>query len=119
MLVQTIKSASHMRDEFMRYGRTDQFSYGAYDYLYDYLWDLSEGCAQPIEFDVVAICCEWCEYDSAEELADQYGVYLEDLKNSEEIADMNWDDMEEAFADEMESRGMLIRMDGGGVLFSE
>jgi len=102
MLVQTIKSASHMRDEFQRYGRKDQFSYNAYDYLFDYLWDLAEGCAQPIEFDVIAICCEWGEYDSAEELCNQYGteqfpVSLEDL----------------------EVRGTLIRMDGGGVLFSE
>jgi hypothetical protein len=119
MLVQTIRSASHVRDEFQQYGRYDQFSYGAYDYLYEYLWDLSEGCGQPIEFDVIAICCEWCEYDSAEELADQYGVLLEDLKEPEEIAEMDEDDIEEALADEMEGRGMLIRMDCGGVLFSE
>ena len=119
MLVQTIRSASHMRDEFNVYDRSSQFSYDAYQYLYDYLWDLAEGCGQPIEFDVVAICCDWCEYDSATELGVDYGISLEDLKDSEEIPDMDDDDIEEAFADEMEGRGSLIRMDGGGVLFSE
>tara|TARA_R100000664_G_scaffold32626_1_gene47844 strand:+ start:104 stop:448 length:345 start_codon:yes stop_codon:yes gene_type:complete len=114
-----------MRDEFRRFGRADQFSYGAYEYLYEYLWDLSESCDQSsgmgiewrrkydnkphtmacIKFDVVAICCEWCEYDSLSSLAESYG--LEDIEDDEEIADT------------MESRGSLIRMDGGGVLFSE
>ena len=105
MLVQTIRSAAHMRDEFQRFGRKDQFSYDDYEYLYAYLWDRGQELERPEDFCVVSICCEWCEYNSLQELAEQCG--LEDIEDADEIVDA------------MEKRGTLIRMDGGGVLFSE
>ena len=71
---QSIRSASHMRDEFARYGRNDQFTYHAYDALFDYYHELSDEIGEPIEFDVVAICCEWTEYDSLQELGEAYGL---------------------------------------------
>jgi len=115
MLKQTIRSASHMRDEFQRYGRIDQFSYQAYDALFDWYSDLGEA----VEFDVIGICCDWCEYDSAADLAADYDIALEDLVDPADIPDMDDDEIEEAYAEELNNRGMLLRVEGGSVLFSE
>tara|TARA_Y100001937_G_scaffold124687_1_gene189898 strand:+ start:176 stop:490 length:315 start_codon:yes stop_codon:yes gene_type:complete len=82
-LIQTIRSASHIRDEFNRYGRYSQFTYYAYDALFEYYNELSDNTGEPIEFDVVAICCEWTEYDSLQELASAYG-----LDDSDDLRDI-------------------------------
>ena len=116
-LVQTIRSASHLRDEFHRMGRGDQFTYDALGRLYDYLWDLGEDTGEPIEFDVIAICCEWSEYGSIQELAEQYGVAVEDVIDVDK--DTDEDDIEQALEDEMHTRGTLLSIKSGGYLFSE
>jgi len=116
-LVQTIRSASHIRDEFQRMGRYDQYSYDAYEVLYDYLWDLGEDSGEPIEFCVVAICCQWCEYDDIQELAEQYSVAVADVIDVDDDTDQ--DEIEQALADEMRERGTLLEVEGGRYLFSE
>jgi len=40
--------------------------------LYNYLNDLSEDIGETIEFDIVAIACDFNEYESLEEALDQY-----------------------------------------------
>jgi len=115
MLKQTIRSASHMRDEFQQCGRIGQFSYRAYDVLFDWYWDLGEA----VEFDVIGICCDWCEHDSAADLAADYDIALEDLVDPADIPDMDDDEIEEAYAEELNNRGVLLRVECGSVLFSE
>ena len=58
--------------EFDRMGRAENFSLEARRALFDQLESLSSDMGAPIQLDVVAICCEWTEYDSAEDAADQY-----------------------------------------------
>ncbi len=115
MLKQTIRSAGHMRDEFRHYDRIGQFSYQAYDALFEWYSDLGEA----VEFDVIGICCDWGEYDSAADLAANYDIALEDLVDPADIPDMNEDEIEEAYAEELNNRGVLLRVEGGSVLFSE
>lgn len=52
-------------DSFSRMQRT-QFSYGALKGLYAYYDTLSDDVGEPIELDVIAICCDWTEYTLAE-----------------------------------------------------
>lgn len=67
MIVKTIYNASQFRDEFIRMGRADQFSYEGLEVLFDYYDDLGES----VELDVIGICCEFTEYNNfAEYLAD-------------------------------------------------
>ena len=40
--------------------------------LYNYLNDLSEDISEDIEFDIVAIACDFTEYESLEEALEQY-----------------------------------------------
>jgi hypothetical protein len=58
-------------DEFKKI-RPDNFSYEGLHALYDYLDDLSYDMGQAIEFDPIAICCEFREYESFKQLQEDY-----------------------------------------------
>ena len=75
----TIDNASQFCDAFHRSGRGDQFSYEALGLLFDYF----EECAPDMEFDAVAICCEYAEGD-AEQIADDYSIDLSECTDDEE-----------------------------------
>ena len=74
----TINSASGFMDEFHRMGRGDQFSYEALEALFDFYDGLGN-----FELDVIAICCEWTEYEKEEEALEAYNAEdLDELQNS-------------------------------------
>jgi hypothetical protein len=60
-------------DAFKKMGREENFSYRGLIALYDYLEMLGENLGQPIELDVIALCCEYAEYDNLEEFQADYG----------------------------------------------
>jgi len=62
--------------------RPENFSYEGLKSLYGYFEELSED--QNIEFDVIAICCDFTEYDNLAEFNRDYGKNFEDI---EEIFD--------------------------------
>ena len=72
-IVQNINNVYQFREAFRLAGRMDQFSYEGLDILFDYLEQLSEDTGEPIELDVVALCCEYYE-TSIEELIDNYDI---------------------------------------------
>ena len=80
----TINSASGFMDEFHRMGRGDQFSYEALEslfYFYDELEDF--------ELDVIAICCEWTEYENEGEALRVCGAEdIDELKNNHFILEL-------------------------------
>lgn len=59
----------------------DNFSYDALIALFDYYEDAEKGTEIEIEFDPIAICCGWTEYDSIEEASEAYGL---DVSKSDE-----------------------------------
>lgn len=61
--------------------RKDQFSYQALKELFEYYDNLAEDTGK-IEFDMIAICCEWSEYDSLEELEEVYDMPLKALEDN-------------------------------------
>ena len=69
MIIQTISTASQFRDAFHAANRANNFSYDALGLLFEYFDNASE----PIEFDVIGICCEYSEMD-ADEVRDCYGL---------------------------------------------
>ena len=52
--------------------RPDQFSYEGLHALFDYLEDYEEDTGDSIQLDVIAICCDYCEYESIEEFNSDY-----------------------------------------------
>lgn len=87
-IVQNINSVYQFREAFRLAGRGDQFSYEGLEVLFDYLEETSEDIGEPIELDVVGLCCEYCE-SSIEEIIAQYNIdtsYVED--DEDEIKEM-------------------------------
>ena len=52
--------------------RSDNFSMEGLYTLYNYLNDLSEDIGEDIELDIIAIACDFNEYESLEEALEQY-----------------------------------------------
>lgn len=69
--------------EFEKYGRGDQFSNEGKEALYYYLSEISEDIGEPIELDIVGLCCEFTEYGSIEEFNEDCGYNVEDLVDLE------------------------------------
>ena len=72
------------RDAFHKMGREEQFSYAGLSALYDYLEQLGDDIGEEIELDVIALCCEYAEYDSLAEFREDYGEEyntIEDIEN--------------------------------------
>lgn len=61
--------------------RPDNFSRAALFALYDYYRDSEESTGEEIEFDPIAICCDWTEYESATEAAEAYGWEAEEASD--------------------------------------
>jgi hypothetical protein len=53
--------------------RPDQFSVPALRALFEYYREAEESTGEEMEFDPIAICCDWTEYASATEAAEAYG----------------------------------------------
>lgn len=80
MLVKKV-SFNDFLEEFRKHGREDQFSYEGKKALYNYLNNLSEDIGEPIELDVVAICCDFTEYDSLEQFNNDYDYNIDDIED--------------------------------------
>jgi len=82
-IVQSINNVHQFRETFRLAGRMDQFSYEGLEVLFDYLDNLSEDTGEPIELDVVALCCEYYE-DSTEEIIANYNIDISDADGDED-----------------------------------
>ena len=68
------------RREFKAYGREENFSPRGLESLFNYLEGLADEMGESIELDVVALCCDYYEYDSLEQLQADYNLeHSEDL----------------------------------------
>ena len=84
------------RDAFHKMGRGEQFSYDALGALYEYFEDIGEN----YELDVIAICCEFSEYENVEGFSKDYGL---DCKS--------WDDASE--------KTLVIELENGGAVIQQ
>ena len=67
-------------DEFRNSSRADEFSHEALVAIFNYITEIDEG--SEIEFDVVAICCEYVEVENSD--TDE----LENYSNCDVIAEL-------------------------------
>jgi hypothetical protein len=64
---------SFFHDAFRNMGRADEFTYEGRAALFDYLEELYDSTGETYELDVIALCCDFSEHDSAEDAAHEYG----------------------------------------------
>ena len=77
-IVQIINSKHQFREAFRLAGRMDQFSYEGLEVLFDYLENYSDETGEPVELDVVNLCCN-CYESSIEELINNYNIDLSEV----------------------------------------
>ena len=111
-------------DAFRKMGRVDSFSYEGRMALFDYLEQLEEDVGEEIELDVIAICCDYSEYDTALEAATEYGF----KPNAEWLATpaqltaalvatiQDDEDKEEQAIEWLNDRTTVIQFDGGVII---
>jgi len=85
---------SQFRDAFKHAGRKNDFSYEGLTALWDYFQDIEEQTNEEIELDVIAICCDYKEYDSLKDFQDDYGnkyKTIEDIKEKTTVLKIDED----------------------------
>lgn len=70
---------------FHRMGRGDQFSHAALLALFDHLDGLSDEAGEPLELDVIALCCEYEELTLRQAIAN-YSIAVDDDDGDDEKA---------------------------------
>ena len=105
MIIQTV-TESGFRDAFRNIGRADQFSHEALGLLFDYLEQYSEDSGEPVELDVIALCCEYSEMD-AEEVAEAYS-------DAPQPAEIDSDEHDEAVSEWLNEQTTVCGKTGAG-----
>ena len=72
------------QDAFREMGRENQFSYDGLATLFYELESYEEMEGEEIELDVIALCCEYIEWENLKEFQDSYGDEYETLEDVEE-----------------------------------
>ena len=93
---------------FVDMNRKDQFTYDGKKALFEYLEDLEQDIAEEIELDVIALCCEYSEYDSALECARDYPFDIDE--------DLDEDEQEESALNYLKDRTSVIEFDTGIII---
>lgn len=107
-MYQTVNTVSNFRDEFRACRRADQFSYEGLGILFAYFEQYEEDTGEPIELDVIAICCEFSE-DSYENIADQYDIELD--------AEMDDDYQKQQVIEHLENEGVYVGDSIHGIIY--
>tara|TARA_A200000159_G_scaffold19328_1_gene15843 strand:+ start:36 stop:347 length:312 start_codon:yes stop_codon:yes gene_type:complete len=79
------------RQAFQQHGRENQFSHEGLSTLFDMLEEYEQDIDKELELDVIALCCDFSEYDSFEELTEAYDcIKYEDGGCSESLDYYTW-----------------------------
>ena len=95
-----------MQDEYAKWSRAGAFA------LADYYEQLEEDLGESIEFDAVAIRCEFSEYESLPDWAIDYFGSINGMNNEFGVFDTP-EELEDAIRDYIQENGQLIEFDGG------
>jgi hypothetical protein len=79
---QTI-SANQFVDAFQSL-RPDNFSYEGLQALYNYLEEYEESTGEEMELDVIALCCDFTEWENLKEMQNNYSSGYETMEDIED-----------------------------------
>ena len=113
----TYEAANYlMQDEYANWSYPGAFA------LVEYLEEMEEDCDTAIEMDVVAIRCDYSEYESLIEWAREYfadwTAEFSDGPEEDESADEYGERVDEEIREYISDRGQLIEFDGGIIVSS-
>jgi hypothetical protein len=62
--------------------RPDNFSYEGLEVLFEHLEMVEDSLDKPLVFDVIAICCDYTEYDNEKELLESYNMTIQEIQDN-------------------------------------
>ncbi len=83
----------------------ENFTYAGKRALFDYLEEYEESTGEEIELDIVALCCEYTEYEDVAECYDDYN----DDRESNELSN-------EEMLEWLQDNTQVIEFDGGVII---
>ena len=105
-IVQTLSKSSFI-EAFKQSSRKDQFSYEALEAIFNYLEDYSDNTGEPIELDIVEICCDY-NMMTIEDIINEYRI---------DVSDVDEDDVEQYVIDYLNDWTMVLGRCVDGVVF--
>lgn len=84
----------------------NNFSHRGLIALWDYLNEFEDSMGEEIKFDVVGLCCSFCEFESLEELAEQ-------RMSEGDLEGLSNDEKKDFIRNYVEERATLIEFRGG------
>lgn len=69
--------------------RPGQFSSEALRDLFDFYEEFEESSGTEVDFDPIAICCDWTEYDDIKEAEEAYSVTREELLENTMVRELD------------------------------
>ena len=84
-------------DRFKTMNRDNNFSYEGKKALFEYLEQYEEDTGEEIELDIIALCCEFTEYENLKEFQKDYSDEFETIEHIEEQTTVIRLDDEEGF----------------------
>ena len=103
-------------DAFRCMGRENQFSREALEALFEYVENYEEDTGIRVELDVVGLCCEFTEYESAITAAEDYGFTTE-LEAEDYNSQEDFEEAKESEAREwLEDHTIVIDFNGGLII---
>jgi len=101
---------------FVDMGRKDQFTYEGLRALFEYLESYEDDTGEQVELDVIALCCDFTEYGSADEAASNYFTY-EGMKYDENGNEtLEPEEVEESALDFLRDHTSVIKFNGGVIV---
>jgi len=97
------------RQAFIDYNRQDNFSYGGLGLLFDYFEMVEDVTGDPIELDVIAICCDFSE-DGYEEIADYYSI---------DISGFNEDESRTEVVEYLEENSFVVGVTDDSIIYQQ
>jgi hypothetical protein len=71
-------------NDFQKSQYKNNFSIQGLRALFDYFEELEKDLGEELEFDIIAICCDYTEYDTVEEFKKDYAEF-DNIKSIKEI----------------------------------
>tara|TARA_R100000808_G_C2074647_1_gene100811 strand:- start:91 stop:447 length:357 start_codon:yes stop_codon:yes gene_type:complete len=84
MLVSVLYNANDLEAMFKECGRENSFTRVGMQALFEHLEELSEEMGEDIKIDVIALCCEFAEYDDIDDYNGQNGTEYASWDEAEE-----------------------------------
>lgn len=113
-MIKTTVTASDFHDAFHAMNRGEQFTYTGRCALYDYLDDLSDDTGEDIELDVIALCCEYVEYNTIDSFIRDYLT----VEEAEEMAQEDVDNVMSWIENYLSERTSIVCVEPDCILFA-